>query len=150
MAGPSHGPGSGAAGSGSAQAPRQQAKRRRVMAVSNMPAILSQKGGVCLNYATGLSPGRCRTEVFMYPSFTLKIPGNLDSHALLAAGTYWRALASMAATVGTCAARPAEWIREAPGQVRSCTQRNILNFWAAAAISSAWVCCLQAFSAAPV
>ena len=34
------------------------------------------------------------------PSVMRKRPGNLDSQGLLAAGTYWRELASMAATLG--------------------------------------------------
>src|SRR5207253_843375 len=61
-----------------------------------------------------------------------------------------RASASIAATPGTCAASPAECTRDAPGHVRSCTQRNILYFCAAAAISSDWLCPLQALSAMPL
>ncbi len=56
----------------------------------------------------------------------------------------------MAATPGTWAARPAEWISDAPGQVRSCTHKNMPYFRAAAAINSDWLCPLHAFSAAPV
>ena len=64
--------------------------------------------------------------------------GNFSFHAALAEGTYWRLLASMVKTPGTCEARLAEWTSEAPGQVRSCTQRKDLYFWAAAAIKTAW------------
>ena len=45
---------------------------------------------------------------------------------------------------------PAEWMSDAPGHVRSCTHRNMPNFWAAAAISSDCVCPLHALSATPV
>src|SRR5579862_3397864 len=89
--------------------------------------------------ATTLRPGLSRADVSIIPSWILKIPGNLSSQAWFAAGTYWRALASMAATPGTCAASPAEWISDAPGHVRSCTHRNILFFCAAAAISNTWL-----------
>src|ERR1017187_366022 len=68
---------------------------------------------------TAPSPGRRSVEVSIMPSRTLKIPGNLSSHGLFAAGTYSRALASIAAPPGMCAASPAEWISDAPGQVRS-------------------------------
>lgn len=68
---------------------------------------------------TAPSPGPFRPEVSISPSRTLKIPGNLSSQGLFAAGTYSRALASIAATPGICAAKLAEWIRDAPGQVRS-------------------------------
>jgi hypothetical protein len=44
----------------------------------------------------------------------------------------------------------ADWIRDAPGHVKSCRQRNILCFSATEAISIIWLCPLQAFSAAPV
>ena len=47
-------------------------------------------------------------------------------------------------------AMPAEWISDAPGQLRSCTQRNILYFCPAAAISMAWLWPLQAFRAMPL
>ncbi len=57
---------------------------------------------------TAPSPGRLSPEVSITPSRTLKIPGNLSSHGSFAAGTYSRALASMAATPGMRAARPAE------------------------------------------
>src|SRR5450759_1110220 len=68
----------------------------------------------------------------------------------IAAGTYWRALASTALVPGTYAAMPTECTSAAPGHVRSCTQRNILYFCAAAAIRSDPVCPLHAFSATPV
>ena len=84
------------------------------------------------------------------PVADLEDAGEALLPGLFAAGTYWRALASMPATAGTCAAIPAEWISEAPGQVRSCTQRNIPYFCAAAAISIAWLWPLHAFSATPV
>jgi len=44
---------------------------------------------------------------------------------------------------------PAEWINDAPGHVRSWTQRNILYFFATAAISTAWLWPLHAFNATP-
>ena len=88
--------------------------------------------------------------VSIVPSLMTKMPGNLLSQDLFAAGTYSRALASIVVTPGTCAASPAFSISDAPGQVRSCTQRNILYFWAAAAISSDWLRPLQALSATPV
>ena len=68
----------------------------------------------------------------------------------LAAGRYWRELASIPDTPGTWAAMPAEWISDAPGQVRSCTHRNILYFCPAAAMSMVWLCPLHAFKATPV
>ncbi len=54
------------------------------------------------------SPGLVSVPVLSIPSVTLKMPGNLLSHGRFAAGTYWRAFASIACTVGTCAARPAD------------------------------------------
>src|SRR5580693_6272656 len=68
---------------------------------------------------TAPRPGRRSADVSSMPSRTLKMPGNSSSQGLLAAGTYSRALASIAATPGMCAAKPAEWISDAPGQVRS-------------------------------
>src|SRR5437867_2207276 len=52
------------------------------------------------------NPGPVSIPVAIEPSVTWKIPGNLASHGALAAGTYCRAFASMAATPGTCAAKP--------------------------------------------
>src|SRR5213593_2072093 len=110
--------------------------------------ICHSEGGQ--SYGTALRPGPVSVPVSSMPSLTRNSPGNLLSHALFAAGTYSRAFPSMPETPGTWAARPAEWIKDAPGQVRSCTQRNILYFRPAAAISNAWLCPLQAFKAAPV
>ena len=67
-----------------------------------------------------------------------------------AAGQYCREFDSIAATPGTWAAKPADWMSDAPGHVRSCTHRNMPNFWSAAAIKSDWLFPLHAFSAAPV
>ena len=88
--------------------------------------------------------------VFISPSWMVKSPGKRDSQAAFAAGTNWRALASIPAFFGTRAAMPAEWISDAPGQVRSCTQTNIPYFCAAAASRTACVCPLHAFNATPV
>lgn len=57
---------------------------------------------------TAPSPGLSNPEVSSMPSRTLNMPGNLSSHGLFAAGTYSRALASIAATPGMRAARPAD------------------------------------------
>src|SRR5438093_13476533 len=95
-------------------------------------------------------PGPVRRLVSSVPSVTRKRPGNLSTQDLFAAGTYWREFPSIPDTPGTCAAMLAEWTNEAPGQVRSWTQRYILYFWQAAAISIAWLCPLHAFNAAPV
>src|SRR5207249_9367942 len=72
--------------------------------------------------STAPRPGLFKPLVSIVPSVMWKIPGNRSSQALLALGTYCLELASMAATVGTWAARPAEWMSDAPGQVRSCTR----------------------------
>src|SRR4051794_36086654 len=82
---------------------------------------------------TAPRPAAVSTLVSRVPSVTRKNVGNFASHGAFAAGQYWRALASIAVTPGTWAARPAEWISDAPGQVRSCTHRNIPYFCAAAA-----------------
>src|SRR5580698_4177527 len=74
------------------------------------------------------SPGPSIPPVRISPSLTTKIPGNFFSHPAFAAGTYWRALASIAFTPGTCAAKVTEWTRDAPGHVRSWTQRNTFFF----------------------
>src|SRR5260221_12991875 len=92
--------------------------------------LLSQR------FSTAPSPILFNSEVSIVPSVIRKIPGNLPSHALLAAGMYCRELASIAATPGTWAARLADWIKDAPGQVRPCTQRNNLCFPATDAIST--------------
>jgi len=57
---------------------------------------------------TAPRPAPFSSLVFIEPSFTLKIPGNLFSHSLFAAGKYCREFASIAATGGTCAARLAD------------------------------------------
>ena len=54
------------------------------------------------------SPGPVSTPVSIVPSVTRKMPGKRASHARFAAGTYCREFASMAATPGTWAAKPAE------------------------------------------
>ena len=77
------------------------------------------------------------------PSAILNMDGNRTSQPSLAAGQYCRALPSMAAAVGIRAASVAEWRNDAPGQVRSCTQRNMRNFCAAAPIRRAPLCPLQ-------
>src|SRR3546814_6626014 len=41
------------------------------------------------------------SPVFIWPSLTIKIPGNFVSQPLFATGTYWREFASIAATPGT-------------------------------------------------
>jgi uncharacterized protein (TIGR03437 family) len=82
------------------------------------------------------SPGRSNPSVRIQPSLITKMPGNRFSHPALATGTYSRALASTALVPGTWAAIPTEWTSAAPGHVRSCTQRNIWYFCAAAAINS--------------
>src|SRR5438094_774456 len=110
----------------------------------------SQRNRVASDYVTAPSPGPFRFAVHIIPSLTRKIPGNFCSQGLFALGMYWRALASTAVTRGTRAASPTECTRDAPGQVRSCTHRNMLCFCAAAAMSSAWLCPLQALSANPV
>src|SRR5271169_2755726 len=76
------------------------------------------------------------TPVVTVPSATLNRPGYFLAHGLLAAGQYCRPFPSTAATVGILAASDADCKNDAPGQVRSCTQRNMPNFWAAAASSS--------------
>src|ERR1039458_3457897 len=98
-------------------------------------------------YSLVHNPLPSNPSVRIQPSLTMKMPGNLVSHPAFAAGTYWRALASTALVPGTCAAMPTECTSAAPGQVRSCTQRNILYFCAAAAMSSDPDCPLHAFSA---
>src|SRR5262249_45052152 len=77
---------------------------------------------------TALSPAAVSTPVCMVRWVMWKRPGQRPCQGRLAAGQYWRAYDSMAATPGTCAARPAEWISEAPGQVKSCTHRNMPYF----------------------
>jgi len=62
--------------------------------------------------------------VSIVPSVMWKMPGNLVSQGLLVAGTYWRALASTAATVGIWAATPAEWMSNRRGQVDRSQQRG--------------------------
>src|SRR5579859_3253650 len=86
--------------------------------------------------ATAPRPRLVRHSVCIEPSVMRKMPGKRSSHGRLAAGTYWREFDSMADTPGTCAASPAEWISDAPGQLRSCTHRNMPYLRAAAAISS--------------
>ena len=80
-------------------------------------------------------PGPSRPAVCSHPSRTSKMPGNFFSQPALADGTYSRALASSAEVPGTCAAMPTECTSAAPGQVRSCTHRNMRYFCAAAASS---------------
>src|SRR5215813_10638994 len=99
---------------------------------------------------TALSPLPFRLSVRSVPSFTTNNPGNRFSQGLLATGIYCLELASTPATPGTRAAIPTEWISDAPGQVRSCTVRNILYFCAAAAINIACDWPLHAFKATPV
>src|SRR5580704_14743362 len=90
------------------------------------------------------------TPVATWPSVTLKSPGYFFAQSLLAWGQYWRLFPSTAATVGMRAASEADCRNEAPGHVRSCTQRNILNFCAAAASSNESVCPLHVLSATPL
>ena len=66
-----------------------------------------------LHYSTVLNPGLVSMAVSIVPSLMMKMPGNLLSQDLLAAGTYSRALASMVVTPGTCAASPAFSISDA-------------------------------------
>ena len=73
---------------------------------------------------SGISPGCVNKPVARVPSVTRKNSGKRSAHQRFAAGTYCREFASMAATPGTCAAKPAECSSDAPGQVRSCTHKN--------------------------
>lgn len=59
-------------------------------------------------YATALRPTLSISPVLTMPSRTSNTPGNSLSHPAFAAGTYCRELHSIAATVGMCAASPAE------------------------------------------
>jgi ribosome biogenesis protein Tsr3 len=68
----------------------------------------------------------------------------------LPAGQYCRPFPSIAAIVGSRAAMLAECKKENPGQVKSCTHRNMPYFWAAAPINKASVWPLQALSATPL
>src|SRR3984957_7384687 len=94
-------------------------------------------------------PGPKVPNVRTCPSRTVKIPGNRLSQPAFAAGTYWRAFASMPLTPGTCAARVTECTNDAPGQVRSCAHRKTFRFIASAAMSSDMLCPLHALMAAP-
>ena len=100
----------------------------------HLPKRVIEGGAVPIQ--TAPSPGPISSPVRIVPSVMLKMPGCDRSHAAFAAGQYWRAFASTARTPGMWAASPADWISDAPGQVRSCTHRNMPNVCAAAAISS--------------
>ena len=54
------------------------------------------------------SPRPVNEPVCICPCLTSKMPGNCEAQEALAFGQYWRALASIAVTPLTCAARPAE------------------------------------------
>src|SRR5581483_4576286 len=95
-------------------------------------------------HSTAPMPSPVSVSVAIVPSVMRKIPGKRPSHGLFPAGMYCREFDSMAATPGTWAARLADWISDAPGQVRSCTHRNMPNFCAAAARIRDWLCPLHA------
>src|SRR5262245_59914516 len=89
------------------------------------------------------------TLVSMWPSRIVNTPGNFAAHDALADGQYWRALPSIAVTGAMWAARPADWRNDWPGQVRSCTHRNMSDFCSAAAMRSDCDCPLHDLSATP-